>query len=89
MIMSLQNLAGLGPKSVLLLNAVGINTVDDFMQADPFELYARMKAGEQSVSLNMLYAMLGAQQDKPWQLIKQTQRIEILMRLDDMGLAPK
>lgn len=87
--MSLEKLSGLGPKSALCLNAIGIHTVDAFMNADVFELYASMKAGKQSVSLNMLYAMLGAQQDKPWQLIKQTQRIEILMRLDDMGLAPK
>jgi len=38
--------------------------------------------------LNSIYAILGAQQDVHWQEIARTQKYEILLRLDDMGLAP-
>ncbi len=38
--------------------------------------------------LNSIYAILGAQQDVHWQEVARTQKYEILLRLDDMGLAP-
>lgn len=85
----IRDLAGLGPKSEGMLADIGVNTVDDFLSADVFELYRRLALSQHGGNLNMLYAMIGAQQNKHWQAVKQKQRMEILMRLDDMGLAPK
>lgn len=85
----LKNLLGLGPKSQQMLRKVGITTLDDFLASDVYELYARLKASIPGTSLNMLYAMIGAQESRHWIEIKNERRMEILLRLDEMGLAPK
>ena len=87
--MSIAKLKGLGPKSQQMLASIGIESDDQFLTSDPFDLYERLAKQGVSVSLNLLYAMIGAQENKHWQLIKQEQRMDILIRLDDMGLAPK
>lgn len=88
MINNIRDLTGLGVKSEAMLNRIGIVTVDEFLSSDVFDLYLRL-AKVMPSNLNMLYAMIGAQENLPWQEIAQTRKIEILIRLDDMGLAPK
>ena len=86
----IKNLKGLGDKSEAMLASIGIHSVESFMKADPFELYAKLsKSNDSGVSLNLLYAMIGAQEDVHWQDVKKMRKTEILLRLDDMGLAPK
>ncbi len=93
--MDLSQLPGLGPKSQDMLKLVGIKTVEQFSQCEPFELFRSLKQVIPNVSLNMLYAIIGAQESLRlnkkvhWQEVKDTRRTEILMRLDDMGIAPK
>ncbi|MBP8145482.1 MAG: TfoX/Sxy family DNA transformation protein, partial [Inhella sp.] len=41
------------------------------------------------VSLNLLYALIGAVEDRDWREVQREQRSAILLRLDDMGLAPR
>ncbi|WP_430460226.1 TfoX/Sxy family DNA transformation protein [Thalassolituus sp. LLYu03] len=84
----IRDLRGLGPKSEAMLATIGVSSVDAFLQSDPFELYQRLKKPLPGLSLNLLYAMLAAQEDLPWQQIARERRTEILLRLDDMGLAP-
>lgn len=83
--MNLRDLQGLGPKSEQVLLDMGIRTVEQFLAANPFEIYRNLP----TKNLNFLYAIIGAQQDIHWQTISRKQKLEILMRLDDMGLAPK
>ena len=85
----LHQLKGLGPKSQAMLAQVGIVSVEQFMATDPFVIYAQLHAIIPNLSLNMLYAMMGAQENVHWQMIKAERKIEILMRLDDIGLAPR
>ncbi len=82
----LKHLKGLGPKSQDMLNAIGIHNPEQFKQADPFELYQALKRSGQGVGLNMLYAMIGAQQNIHWAEVKNAQRLEILLRLEEMDL---
>lgn len=84
----LRDLKGFGPKSEEILSKVGINSVEQFMQVDAFELYADLKREVKGTGLNSIYAIIGAQQDLHWQEVARTQKYEILLRLDDMGLAP-
>jgi len=86
--MDLCDLPGLGPQSAKKLFSIGITSVDAFNKQDPFDIYAKLKAGDASVSLNFLYAIIGAQELKSWKDIANTRRTEILLRLDDMGIAP-
>lgn len=87
--MSIDKLKGLGPKSQQMLATIGIMDDGSFLASDPFELYRRLKEAGTSASLNLLYGMIGAQENCHWQEVKATQRTTILLRLDDMGLAPK
>lgn len=89
MMTELHELQGLGPKSQAMLMQAGIVSVEQFMASDPFVIYAKLHATMPSVSLNLLYAMIGAQENVHWQVIKSERKTEILMRLDDLGLASK
>lgn len=87
--MRLRDLKGFGPKSEEILAQVDINSVEEFMAIDPFDLYERLKARVKGTGLNSIYAIIGAQEGLHWQEVSRTRKIEILMKLDDMGLAPK
>lgn len=86
---SVAHMKGLGPKSSAALRDVGIETVEQFRAHDPFRLYAMLKAKHADTSLNFLYAIIGAQEDVHWQEIKRSRKTAILLRLEEMGLAPK
>ena len=87
--MRLRDLKGFGPKSEEILAEVDINSVDDFMAIDPFELYKQLKLKVKGTGLNSIYAIIGAREDIHWHEVAKTRKEEILYRLDDMGLAPK
>jgi len=87
--MEISELKGPGPKSVTELASVGISTIDDLLQTDAYEIYKRLKNHSPDISLNMIYAIIGTQESTHWQEIAKNRKAEILMRLDDMGLAPK
>ena len=87
--MRLRDLKGFGPKSEEILAKVDIHSVSEFFEIDPYELYAKLKANVKGTGLNSIYAIIGAREDIHWQEVSRTRKEEILMRLDDMGLAPK
>ena len=87
--MRLRDLKGFGPKSEDILAKVDIHSVSDFMDIDPYELYAQLKENVKGTGLNSIYAIIGAREGIHWQEVARTRKEEILMRLDDMGLAPK
>lgn len=84
----LRDLTGFGPRSELILAEVGIHSVEEFMAIDPYDLYAKIKPMK-GIGLNSIYAIIGARENIPWLEVANTRKAEILMRLDDLGLAPK
>ena len=84
----IQDLNGFGPRSEEIFAEVGIHSVEEFMAIDPFDLYAKIKSMK-GMGLNSIYAILGARENTSWLEIKKTRKMEILMRLDDLGIAPK
>ncbi|BCE00956.1 TfoX/Sxy family DNA transformation protein [Marinicellulosiphila megalodicopiae] len=84
----LKDLNGFGPRSEEILALVDIHCIEDFMTIEPYELYAILKPMK-SMGLNSIYSILGARENISWLEIKNTRKTEILMRLDDLGLAPK
>ena len=86
---SIQNLMSLGPKSEQMLAQIGIQTMEEFLAVDPFEVYRLLKAQEINIGLNGMYAMIAAHENISWLVVAKTQKEAIIMRLDDMGLAPK
>ena len=66
---------------------MGIHTVADFMAIDPYDLYDKIKP--LGMGLNSIYAIIGTRENTLWLAVAQERKSEILMRLDDLGLAPK
>ena len=87
--MSVASLKGLGPRSAEALLGIGIESIQQLRARDPFEVYAELKVKVPGTSLNFLYALIGAIDDVHWQEVKRTRRTEILLRLDEMGIAPR
>jgi len=80
---------GLGPRSREQLAALGIHELAQLQAQDAYALYAQIKARWPGASLNLLYALMGAQEDRDWREMARERRSEALLRLDDMGLAPR
>ncbi len=80
---------GLGQMSWNALASIGISTPEALRARDPFSVYAELHRTNVSRNLNMLYALIGASENKHWQEIARERKTEILLRLDEMGIAPK
>ena len=82
-------LPGFGPKSSSALAAVGVTTLAALKRRDPYRLYGELKARDPRVSLNFLYGILAARDGIDWREVQKTRRTEILLALDELGLAPR
>ncbi len=76
----------IGPASRAQLAALGIDTLEQLRACDPFALYAQLKQINPKVSLNFLYAIIGAQEGRHWLEIKKERRLDILLHLESLGL---
>lgn len=85
----LRDLKGFGPKSEEILAQVDVHSVEDFLNTDSYELYARLKTKVKGTGLNSIYAIMGAKENVDWRAIAKSRKTEILMRLDEMGLVPQ
>lgn len=83
------DMKGLGPRCAEWLPLAGIHTPDELRAADPFAVYARLRAQVPGFNVNGLYALIGAIEDCHWLDIKRERKTEILMRLEEMGMAPR
>jgi len=79
--MRLRDLKGFGPKSEEILAKVNINTVEEFMCSDPFDLYAKLKKEVKSTGLNSIYAIIGAQDGIHWQEVARTRKCSGIVNL--------
>jgi DNA transformation protein and related proteins len=66
---------------------MGLHTVNDLQSVDVFDLYRELKQRHSSVSRNLLYALIGAQENRDWREVARTDKTSILLRLEQMGLA--
>ena len=55
----LRDLNGFGPRSEEILAEVNISSVEDFMNIDPYDLYAQIKPMK-GMGLNSIYSIIGA-----------------------------
>lgn len=79
----LAKLKGLGPKSEKCLNEIGIKTKVDLEIIGPVKAFLKLR-NECSTkpSLNFLYAMVGALEDKHWAKIAKSEKGRLLLELD-------
>lgn len=76
-------LPNLGPKSLAMLAAVGITTLDTLRKLGAVAAYAKVKAhAGANASLNLLWALEGALSGETWQEVAKNHRASLLMALD-------
>jgi DNA transformation protein and related proteins len=86
---ALSNMRGLGPASLRMLVAIDVTSAKQLRAADPFDVYAAIKKNQNGASVNLLYALIGAIEGRDWREVARTEKTRILLRLDDMGIAPR
>lgn len=74
-------LSGLGPKSRKLLGRLGIETVAELREVGAVEAYRRAKELEETVSLNLLWALESALTGKDWREVARDDRERLLREL--------
>ena len=79
----LSKLKGLGPKSEKSLNEIGVYTKQDLERIGAVKIFIKLK-NECSTkpSLNFLYALVGAIENKHWADIAKSERSRLLMELE-------
>ncbi len=68
------------------LAELGIRQAADLQAVDVFEVYRELKQRHTKVSRNLLYALIGAQENRDWRAVARTDRTAILLCLDEMGM---
>ena len=77
------NLKGLGPKSEEILSEVGIHTKDKLMETGAVGAFLKVKKmSGVNPSLNLLYALVGAIEDKHWVDIAREEKSRLLLEVD-------
>ena len=75
----LTTMRNIGPASAAWLAAVGVATITDLRKIGAVAAYARVKRVRPKASLNLLWALEGAVEDKDWREIG-ADRKQILKR---------
>lgn len=78
----------LGPKSRAWLAEIGIHTLAQLRATGAVPAYVALKASRRGVSLNLLYALVGAVDGLDWREVRRTRRLELLLQLDDRARLP-
>lgn len=81
-------LPNLGPRSVDCLLAAGVPNLASLRQLGAVRAFARARAINPAVSLNLLWALEGALTGRRWQDVAETDRASLLMALEDAQREP-
>jgi DNA transformation protein and related proteins len=63
-----------------------VHTANDLQSVNVFDLYRQLKQRHSSVSRNLLYALIGAQENRDWREVARGDKASILLRLEQIGL---
>lgn len=81
------HLRNLGPVSSEMLARAGIRSERQLRQLGAVAAFARVEARGLKPSLNLLYALEGALQDRGWKDVARQRRTDLLLALDDLRRA--
>lgn len=73
----------LGPRSAAALAGARITSIAQLRRAGAVATYVRLKRSARGMSLNMLYALVGALEGLDWKQIKRERKLELLMQVED------
>jgi hypothetical protein len=75
-------LKNVGPVSSRWLASIGIRKRADLIRLGPVEAFLRVKAAGHKPSLNLLWALAGAERGLPWNRLSPDDRHQLLLELD-------
>ena len=75
-------LKNLGPVSARWLASVGIHRRADLIRLGPVEAFLRVKAAGHRPTLNLLWALAGAERGLRWNKLSEEDRHRLLIELD-------
>jgi len=78
----IESLRNLGPKSGQWLRDIGINTIGDLRTVGPLVAFQLVKQNEQSVSLNLLWAMVAGLEGKDWRELSEEMKQRLKFELN-------
>lgn len=81
--MRLRELDGLGPASEAMLVEAGIDSPAALRAIGPVAAFLAVERSRGRTSLNLLYALAGALENRPWIEIAREERTRLLMELED------
>lgn len=79
---AVMDLRNLGPKTAQALAQIGICTLADLRRRGAVAAYVALKRSWPATSLNALYALVGAVENRDWREVQRTQRLELLNAVD-------
>ena len=79
----LTGLRNLGPRTTQRLASIGITTPSRLRRVGPIAAFVRLKRAHRGVSLNALYALVGAIEGLHWTEVRRTRRLDLLLAVDD------
>ena len=86
-------LLNIGPKPYAWLKQVGIRTPEDLKRLGALEVFMKVKKAGFRPSLNLLYALAGAEQDRHWNTLSADEKnalvVEVSARDDAIKQAKK
>ncbi|WP_444997173.1 TfoX/Sxy family DNA transformation protein [Aliikangiella sp. IMCC44359] len=81
----ISQLRNLGPSSAKILAKINVKTLQDLKNKSPIQCFAELRRlNNQPLSLNLLYAMLGAIENKHWTEYKKMKG-ELLIQLEGIS----
>jgi DNA transformation protein len=75
-------LPNLGPKSIEMLRAAGIESLDELRRLGAVRSYLKVEATGARASLNLLWALEGALTGLPWRTVAREHRLSLLLALE-------
>jgi DNA transformation protein and related proteins len=75
-------LKNVGPVSRRWLSSVGIQKRADLIRMGPVEAFLRVRAAGHKPTLNLLWALAGAERGLPWNRLSAADRQQLLLELD-------
>lgn len=82
----LSDMRNLGPKSEAMLTDAGIHSPAQLAELGAVDAYALLKQSRKAVSLNMLWALEGALNDRDWRNVARHDKLRLLTELEARGV---
>ena len=80
----IEQLPGLGQKSAVFLNSVGIDSIETLRDLGPVFVYATAKRKNPGVTLNLLWAMAAGLQNRNWKSLTDEEKEDLKQELEEL-----